>query len=444
MQSKHWRTTGLLASFTLVATLTATVSQAKQPPFLVPVSTYDTGLAENGAEIISIRKKDNLGALTNVAGSIDILDLSDPAQIVLLRRVTLDPTLGTPNSVALHPKRDYFLVVSGSSGKPGTISAYRTSDGMLLTSASVGILPDSVDISGDGRYAVVANEAEGVSPGDNGGEGSLSVIDLKGFNPANPSMLSVTQVALPSQNGVPGFSTGRTDDAARLAVDNTPGTLEPETVTFSPNDRYAYITLQENSGVVRLELATLALTFYGTGQTTHPADLTNDGKYNPVETLTLYREPDGIAVDPNGRFFVTADEGDTRDANGKSGPRGGRTVSVFSTYTGNLISDTGNQIDDAAAAAGLYPDNRSDRGGSEPEVLDITNYRGRTLVAVGLERANGVALIDVTYPAAPIVLGVTPVGAGPEGIKFFRKGQTLYVLSANEVAGTLSVLQVSF
>jgi hypothetical protein len=45
---------------------------------------------------------------------------------------------------------------------------------------------------------------------------------------------------------------------------------------------------------------------------------------------------------------------------------------------------TGSQIDDAAAAAGLYPDGRSNRGGSEPEVLDLTHYRGRDLVAVGL------------------------------------------------------------
>ena len=41
-------------------------------------------------------------------------------------------------------------------------------------------------------------------------------------------------------------------------------------------------------------------------------------------SLTAYREPDGIALDVTGRFFVTADEGDTRNAAGASGPRGGR------------------------------------------------------------------------------------------------------------------------
>ncbi|WP_411728246.1 hypothetical protein [Methyloglobulus sp.] len=125
-------------------------------------------------------------------------------------------------------------------------------------------------------------------------------------------------------------------------MDNHPGTLEPESVAFSKNSRFAYITLQENSGVVRLDLHTSELTFFGLGQTSHDADLIVDGFYNPFETLEAYREPDGISLDQTGRFFVTADEGDSR----------------------------------------------SNRGGSEPEVLDLTHYRGMTLVAVGLERAN--------------------------------------------------------
>ena len=72
----------------------------------------------------------------------------------------------------------------------------------------------------------------------------------------------VVQVQLPSQNGVAGFSTGRTDDIARLSVDNSPATLEPASVAFSKDSRYAYVTLQENSGVVRLEICSGELTFF--------------------------------------------------------------------------------------------------------------------------------------------------------------------------------------
>lgn len=216
-------------------------------------------------------------------------------------------------------------------------------------------------------------------------------------------------------------------------------------MTFTRNSRFAYITLQENSGVVRMDMHTLELTYFGVGQTTHDADLVVDGFYIPiVNALTAYREPDGIAVDQTGRFFVTADEGDTRNATGGSGPRGGRTVSAFDAETGVLLGDTGSQLDDATAASGIYPDSRSNRGGSEPEVLDLTHFRGMTLVAVGLERANAVALIDVGNPAAPVVIDVVPVGAAPEGIKFLRRGGHLFVVTANEGSGTVSILEVVF
>jgi len=124
--------------------------------------------------------------------------------------------------------------------------------------------------------------------------------------------------------------------------------------------------------------------------------------------------------------------------------RGGRTVSIFDTATGSLLGETGSQLDDAAAAVGIYPDDRSNRGGSEPEVLDLTHYRGLTLVAVGLERANAVALIDVSDPTHPMVISIAPVDVGPEGIKFFRKGNQLFVAVANEVSGTVSILEVVF
>ena len=163
-----------------------------------------------------------------------------------------------------------------------------------------------------------------------------------------------------------------------------------------------------------------------------------------METLTAFREPDGIALDQTGRFFVTANEGDTRDAAGASGPRGGRTLSVFDTRNGALLGETGSQLDDAAAAAGVYPDSRSNRGGTEPEVLDLTQHRGFTLVAIGLERGNAVALIDLSDPTKPTVIDVAPVDIGPEGIKFFRDGNRLFVAAANEVSGTVSILEVLF
>jgi hypothetical protein len=75
-----------------------------------------TGLGAEGAEVISIRHTDGIAALTNIAGSIDVLDLSNPLQPQLLYRLEIDTAAGTPNSVAIHSHHDYFLVVVGTAG----------------------------------------------------------------------------------------------------------------------------------------------------------------------------------------------------------------------------------------------------------------------------------------------------------------------------------------
>jgi DNA-binding beta-propeller fold protein YncE len=414
-------------------------------------ATYDTGLGANGSEIISVREKDGIAALTNIAGSIDVLDLSNPLQPVRLRRVLVNTATGTPNSVAVHPQHDYFLVVTGTAGVRGTVAAYRISDGSFIDSALLGVQPDSIAISPNGQYAVVANEAEGSAIGNNGGNGSLSIIDLRGFNGVKDGELAVRQVDLVALGNLPGASTGRTDDLARLPIDNTPGTIEPENVAFSKDSRYAYVTLQENNAVLKLDVTTGDYEVFGVGRAMHMADLTTTGGYQPTQPLNLLREPDGIDIDQTGRFFVTADEGDTRDASGNSGPRGGRTVSVFDALSGALLGDTGSQIDDRAADEQVYPDSRSNRGGSEPEGLDLTHYRGFTLVAVTLERAESVALVDLSNPASPTVVDVQNLSGtipttstGPEAVKFFHVGHRLFLASANEVSGTVSILEVVF
>lgn len=436
--------------------LMASVPAAQAAPRLTLVGTYNTGLGANGAEIIDVRASDGLAVLTNVGGgtpgsSVDILNLANVAAPTLARRVILSDTTRTVNSAAIHPTKDLFVVVQGGSSPAaapvfGTISAYRLSDGALLCSTGAGIQPDSVAISRDGNTAVVANEAEGFGVGDNGGPGSLSRLSLATFNPATPdcTQFTATQIALPSANGVPGFSTSRTDDIARLAIDNTPNTLEPESVTFSPNNLFAFVSLQENNGVVRLDLSSNATTYFGVGNVNHLADVSTSGGYQPVTPYTQFREPDGIAFTPDGQFYVTANEGDTRNGSGSSDIRGGRTLSIFNASTGALVGDTGSQIDDIANANGAYPDSRSNRGGSEPEVVDVVAYAGKTYAAVSLERAFGIALVDITVPATPQVVAFASTGASsnPEGVKFFLRRSRLYVTSANEASGTVSIFQV--
>lgn len=437
-------------------------------PSISSIATFDTGLGANGAEIISTQGDraaiSNIGDPANgISTSIDVLDVSDPTAPTQVRRIT-DVGLTGITSVAVHPTKDLLVAVAGEStptSKAGRMLVFRLSDGVKLAESVIaadatyttGRQPDSVEISPDGRWALVAIEAQQVDATDFGGAGALVVLDLSSFDPATSTTISPVTVELSDLTGTPGMSTGRgydTDISPRTLVVNTPDGLEPEGIGFAADSTKAWVTLQENNGVVALDLtqpipAVLpASAAFGVGQTTHLADLTTTGGYVPTESLTAFREPDGIkAVDIAGsRYLVTADEGDTRNALLASGPRGGRTVTVYDAATGAVVADTGSQLDDIAARNGIYPDGRSNRGGSEAEMLDVATFDGRAIVAVGLERANALAFIDITTPASPVVLDVIATGSAPEGVKLVAADGTLYAYSANEASGTVTVTTV--
>jgi hypothetical protein len=179
----------------------------------------------------------------------------------------------------------------------------------------------------------------------------------------------------------------------------------------------------------------------------------DDGKYEEKGTLLARLEPDGLALVPGGKYFVTADEGDTGpnvEKTKKGLPTaGGRTLSVFELETGKRLGDTGPELDRAAAKAGLYPDKRSGKKGSEPEMVLCLELGGRPYAAVTLERAGALALVDLGDPARPIVRALAPTGTShladePEGLALFRdpSGAADYLYVANEGTGTLGVLRI--
>jgi hypothetical protein len=430
------------------------LARPNTPPALTALETYDTGLGANGAEIVSLRG--NRAILTNAGdGSLDILDTTDILSITRITRIT---GLTGLTSAAIHPSKDLFVVTAGQSAPPrsGTLYVFRLSDATLLAQATIGAdaaspngrQPDAVEIAPDGSVAVIAIEAEQVSASDDGGPGAIGLLDLSSFDPASPTSITVQVVELPDISGVPGVTSGRTYDlSGNPPVTNQPGTVEPEGLAFAPDSQTVFVSLQENNAVARLSLtgalpATLPVSqIFGLGQVNFLTDRTNDGAYIPNQQLTTFREPDGLrAVEIDGTLYVvTADEGDTRP-----NPRGGRTVSIFNATTGALVSDLGNQLADLADRFGLYVpiDNRSTSGGVEPEMLDVASFAGRVIAAVSLERANAIALVDISDPTAPVAFQLIRSGAAPEGIKLVERDGALYALSANEASGTLTVGRV--
>jgi hypothetical protein len=124
---------------------------------------------------------------------------------------------------------------------------------------------------------------------------------------------------------------------------------------------------------------------------------------------------------------------------------GGRSFSILDA-NGNLIWDSGNDLEQRAIAAGLYADGRSDDKGVEPEGVTVFNVAGRSVAAIGLERTthSAVALYDVTDPLAPTFSGWADTGLDSpdrraEGVLSVMDNGNLYLLVTNEgVAGDLA------
>ncbi len=149
------------------------------------------------------------------------------------------------------------------------------------------------------------NEAVTPEGGDEGdlpqaATGSVAVIDLA--NP-DPTTWEVTPVELP---------------ASALTGLDTPEDVEPEYVDINDDNKLA-LTLQENNGVVVIDLPTGQIdhAFSAGNAKVDGVDTTKDGVFNPAGSIDAPREPDAIQWVGDG-LVATANEGDW-----KGGTRGG-------------------------------------------------------------------------------------------------------------------------
>jgi hypothetical protein len=139
---------------------------------------------------------------------------------------------------------------------------------------------------------------------------------------------------------------------------------------------------------------------------------------------------------------------------------GARSFSVWDA-AGRLVWDSGSIIDRkvdeldptgwrsaVSPWASAIHDSRSDNKGSEPEGLAVGEAFGRTLAFVGLERAGGVMVFDLTDPTAPVFQSWARQAGdvSPEGVAFVTKGDSPtgrpLVVVGHEVSGTTVVYEV--
>lgn len=417
---------------------------------------------------------------------IDVIDFSNPASISVIHSISMTPYGGYVNSVAAFNGKIAAAIESTDKQAAGKIVVFNASTYAEEKVITVGALPDMVTYSPDGRYILSANEGEPNAAYTNDPEGSISIIDVSNNYSVKTVNFSafVNQLADLSAKGLRVF--GPNKDFVK--------DIEPEYITISDDSKTAWVTLQENNAIAELNLTTGTITkimplgFKDYSLAANAIDI-ND-RDNAVAALATWPAfgvymPDAIAhINYNGiPYLFTANEGDSREYTAfaevkrvsslkldetvfpnsvliksetqmgrlnvtstlgdKDGDGdydalysfGARSFSVWNANSGQLVFDSKNELDNKAKELGIYDDTRSDDKSVEPEAITIGRVGNKLVAFVGLERADAVAIYDITNPTAPVFVKMIKTGDAPEGVLFISASkspiqQSLMVVSS--------------
>ncbi|EIM75154.1 hypothetical protein A33O_09139 [Nitratireductor aquibiodomus RA22] len=334
-------------------------------------------------------------------GFVDIGDANTPKAGGMLR---LD---GEPTSVGVAGQKAIAAV--------NTSESYTSPSGNLVVidmaaktaekSCDLGGQPDSVAVSSDGRFLAVAIENERDEDLNDGVIPQMPAGDLKVFN---------------LNDGVPDCGSMKTVSLSGLA-EIAPEDPEPEFVDFNDAGEIV-VTMQENNHIAVVAAETGEVTgHFSAGQISlENIDTLDNGAIAFDQNVqNLKREPDAVKWLDSDRF-ITANEGDYKG--------GSRSFTIFSK-SGDVLFDSGNDLEFRAAAAGHYPDKRSDAKGTEPEGLEVATFGDQQYIFVALERASLVVVYRDTG-GEPEFVQVLPSGIGPEGLVAIPERNLL--VTANE------------
>lgn len=323
---------------------------------------------------------------------------------------------GEPTSVAVHGEHLLIAVDTSAdfTNPSGQLIVARFADRAVVRTIDLGGQPDSIAISPKnargGTYAAIAIENqrdEDVNDGE------------------MPQLPAGFLVRIQLSDAVEAWTPATGDITAALAGVSgvhAPSDPEPEYVSINARNEIA-LTLQENNAIAIIDArdGRVIKAFSAGTVDLNGIDTVEDGTIDLTGSLAgVRREPDAVGwIDD--RYIATANEGDLVG--------GSRGWTVFDARTGAVIWDAGNSFERLAVQVGLYPENRSENKGTEPEGLTVAKFAGRTYAFVGSERGNFVAVYDVSNPRSPRAVQVLPTTNGPEGL-LATPSRNLFVVSS--------------
>ncbi|MFN8250618.1 MAG: choice-of-anchor I family protein [Ferruginibacter sp.] len=416
---------------------------------------------------------------------IDVIDIANPATISIIYSINLAAYGGYVNSVDVSNGKLAAAIESTNKQAAGKLVIFNTSTYAEEKVITVGALPDMVTWSPDGKYIFTANEGEPDAAYTNDPEGSVSIISVEnGYSVTTINFASFApQLAALKTKGFRLFGPG--NDMAK--------DVEPEYISVAADSKTAWVTLQENNAIAVIDVASKSVTkilplgfkdYNNSANAFDPSDKDGGISFAAWKVFGTYM-PDAIVnMNFNGTpYLFTANEGDAREYTGFSEVKrvkditldaaafpnaatlktdaqlgrlnitstmgdtdgdgdydalysfGARSFSVWNGNTGDLVWDSKNELDIKAKELGIYDDNRSDDKSVEPEAVTIGKVGNKYIAFVGMERADAVAVYDVSNPAAPAFIKMFGTGDAPEGVLFIHSskspiGQSLLVVSS--------------
>jgi DNA-binding beta-propeller fold protein YncE len=330
-----------------------------------PSSNIELG----GAEIVAYHDQRKIAAVITGGSSLSLVSYrkGDFSRPKLFKALELP---GNAQSVAINDDGLIAVAVAANDRNDGKIVFYQLNDNGATPKGSVvvGNLPDSISFTPDGKTLVSANEGEpnkfygtedGVDP-----EGSISVVRINARKPGRSKVSSLD------------FSDYSTEElrgrGVRISGEN-PNPLqdiEPEYVSISDDRREAFITLQENNAIARVDIKQRKIKdIFSQGlkdwSGTEIDTTDKDGVYAPgMRTVFGVRMADGLDTfrHKGKTYVITANEGDGRvrpdDVNFEATLADGTTYS----YGDNLVEGALSSIEDELTGATIYVYGAADVG----------------------------------------------------------------------------------